>query len=73
MKEKIIHVATNKNNELVEYGSDEKIVKTAEIIASEVIDKSEINNDRDRKIDKILTWDLFFGLRLLELIILQNF
>lgn len=59
LKEKIIHVATNKNNELVEYGSDEKIVKTAEIIASEVIDKSEINNDRDRKIDKILTSKCF--------------
>ena len=59
LKEKIIHVATNKNNELVEYGSDEKIVKTAEIIASEVIDKSEINNDRDRKIDKILTSTCF--------------
>lgn len=59
LKEKIIHVATNKNDELVEYGSDEKIVKTAEIIASEVIDKSEINNDRDRKIDKILTSKCF--------------
>lgn len=59
LKEKIIHVATYKNNELVEYGSDEKIVKTAEIIASEVIDKSEINNDRDRKIDKILTSKCF--------------
>lgn len=59
LKEKIIHVATNKNNELVEYGSDEKIVKTAEIIASEVIDKSEINNDRDRKIDEILTSKCF--------------
>lgn len=59
LKEKIIHVATNKNNELVVYGSDEKIVKTAEIIASEVIDKSEINNDRDRKIDKILTSKCF--------------
>lgn len=59
LKEKIIHVATNKNNELVEYGSDEKIVKTAEIIASEVIDKSEINNDRDRKIDKIFTSKCF--------------
>ena len=59
LKEKIIHVATNKNNELVEYGSDEKIVKTAEIIEIGVMDKGELTIVWYRMFDKILTSKCF--------------
>ena len=59
LKIKIGFVAENKIDELVEYGSNEKIVKMSETIANEVIDKSVINLNKDRKIDKILTSKCF--------------
>lgn len=55
LKDKVRWVVNNKSFKLEEYGSDEDIVKLAEEIATSVVDKSEVNLDRDRKIDKVIT------------------
>lgn len=59
LKMKIDYVVNNMTNDVNDYGSDEEIVKNSEMIASEVVDKSDMNINRDRKIDKIITSKVF--------------
>ena len=59
LKIKIDYVVNNMTNDVNDYGSDEEIVQNSEMIASEVVDKSDMNINRDRKIDKIITSKVF--------------
>lgn len=55
LKIKINDASNNKVDEIQKWTSNEEIVKNAELIAKDVVDKTNINIDRDRKFDKILT------------------
>ena len=55
LKVAIKNVASNKTDMVENYNSDEEIVKYVEDIVKKVVKKSEICDDRDRRIDKILT------------------
>ena len=59
LKKKINYIACNRTDDVNEFSSDEEVVRNAEMIANEVVDKSCINATRDRKIDKILTSKIF--------------
>lgn len=59
LKKKINYIACNRTDDVNEFSSDEEVVRNAEMIANEVVDKSCINANRDRKIDKILTSKIF--------------
>ena len=59
LKIKIDYVVNNMTNDVNDYGSDEELVQNSEMIASEVVDKSDMNINRDRKIDKIITSKVF--------------
>ncbi len=59
LKKKINYIACNRTDDVNEFSSDEEVVRNAEMIANEVVDKSCINANRDRKIDEILTSKIF--------------
>lgn len=59
LKKKINYIACNRTDDVNEFSSDEEVVRNAEMVANEVVDKSCINATRDRKIDKILTSKIF--------------
>lgn len=55
LKIAIKSVANNKTDMVENYNSDEEMVKYAEDVVKKVVKKADVSNDRDRKIDKILT------------------